>query len=167
MTSSLTSSACPSLRRNAGVVLLALLFRAGLAAEPAQQGGLSEYQVKAAFLFQFTRYVEWPADTFPNPAAPFRMCIVGIDPFGGVLDDLVSGERVGDHDILIARLKEREGLRSCHLVFVPDSEAANAGRILARLQGAPILSVGESPRFAQQGGIIGFYFEGKNARFEI
>lgn len=153
--------------RYASVALLVLLLRPAPSALFAQPRGVPEYQVKAAFLLHFTRYVEWPDTAFTRPDAPFLMCILGADPFGRTIDELVAGETVGGRAISIVRLDNPSNARTCHLVFVAGSETGNLGRILDLLRGAAVLSVGEPARFAQQGGIIGFYLEGRNVRFEI
>lgn len=150
--------------RHATTVVLVLLLRFAPSAPFAQP--LPEYQVKAAFLLQFTRYVEWPEKAFARPDATFLMCILGRDPFGRTLDQVAGGERAGARSITVVRLASPGGARKCHLVFVASSER-NLAAVLPLLREAGVLSVGESRGFAARGGVINFYQEGNNIRFEI
>lgn len=147
--------------------LFALLALAGLLTSPARAE--SEYDVKAAYLFKFTKFVEWPASAFANPQAPFAIGIVGRDPFGGVLDRMIEGNTTGDRRLEVRRLSagDSAGLRGCQMIFVSVSEARQLGSILSALQSRPVLVVGESEGFASAGGMLGFALRESRIGIEI
>ena len=126
-----------------------------------------EYEVKAAFLFNFAQYVEWPPESFSTPATPIIIGVLGDDPFGSVLDQTVRGETVKSRPIAIHRSRQIENLRHCHLLFISKSERGRLAPIFAKLAGTHCLTVGETDRFAHNGGIINFRLQGANVRFEI
>lgn len=123
-----------------------------------------EYQVKAAFLLNFTKFVDWPASAVDNSAPDFNLCILGNDPFDGLLDDLVAGETVGSRKIIIRRSRQ-ELPNSCRVVFVshPDSDLKKR---LANL-GPGILTVGDGDGFLRDGGMIAFVVENRHVRFDV
>ena len=126
-----------------------------------------EYEIKAAFLSNFTQFAKWPAKAFSDPSAPFSIGILGDDPFGSSLEKSVQGQSVAGHKITIRRARRAEDLRGCQLVFISKSERARIAEHIAGLQGAGILTVGETPQFTGHGGAIGFTMEGDKVRFEI
>jgi len=126
-----------------------------------------EYQVKAAFLFNFAKFVEWPADAFKGPEDPIRICVAGEDPFGASLDDAVHGETVSGRRLTVQRTRSLSKLRECHLVFVPRSEGRRQSDILSSLQGSGVLTIGEDDGFLTGGGIIRFVLDHHRVRFEI
>jgi hypothetical protein len=126
-----------------------------------------EYEVKAAFLFNFVQYVEWPQEMFPTPTAPTIIGILGDDLFGGELDRIVRGETAKGRPITIHRSRQVENLKHCHLLFISKSERGRLAHIFANLAGRRCLTVGETDRFAHTGGIINFRLQGANVRFEI
>jgi len=142
---------------------LAFGFLETQAAVPAAK----EYEVKAAFLFNFAQYVEWPPESFSTPATPIIIGVLGDDPFGRVLDQTVRGETVKSRPIAIHRSRQIENLRHCHLLFISKSERGRLTPIFAKLAGTHCLTVGETDRFAHNGGIINFRLQGANVRFEI
>jgi YfiR/HmsC-like len=133
----------------------------------AQGPGYSEYDVKAAFVANFTQFVKWPDKAFSDAGAPFTIGILGDDPFGGVLEKLVQGQTVSGHKIVIRRARRAEDLRTCQLVFISKSEQARIAECLGTLQGGAALTVGETDQFTRQGGMIGFWMEGNTVRFSI
>jgi hypothetical protein len=136
---------------------LALLPALTLAAEQPL-----EYQVKAAFLLKFTGFVEWPPP--PDTHSPFSLCIVGEDPFGHVLDQLVEGENVNGRKIVVRRI-HREASGSCALVYIAAQEK-NIEEILTAA-GPGVLTVGEGETFLDRGGMIAFVIENRRVRFDI
>jgi hypothetical protein len=127
-----------------------------------------EYQIKAAFLYKFATYVRWPASSTAATAAPFVIGVIGRDPFGSALGDVVRNQQVQGRGIRIRRLRRTEEALECDLVFVGDSEQPNLGRLFALLRGAPVLTVGDMDRFAEQGGMIGLVTsEDHHIRFDI
>ena len=127
----------------------------------------AEYDVKAAFLSNFTQFVKWPAAAFIDAGAPFAIGILGDDPFGGSLEKIVKGQAVAGRKIVIRRGRRSEDVRSCQVVFIAKSERRRIAELIAGLQGVSILLVGESEQFTHQGGAIGFAMEGDKVRFEI
>lgn len=144
-----------------GIFFLLAVFRSDA------QGPSREYQVKAAFLFNFAQFVQWPANTFTNASEPFRIGILGDDPFGPALDQVVEGESIREHKIVVVRSKRVQDLEHCPMIFISKSERGRVGEILTRLKSRGILTVSELPGFASHGGIINFVLEGNKIRFEI
>jgi hypothetical protein len=136
--------------------------------EAAAQPAVSkEYQVKAAFLFNFVQFVEWPAAAFTNSAAPICIGVLGDDPFGPALDETVRGETVRNRKLVVERSRRLEDLKDCQLIFISKSETERIPGILDELGPTPVLTVSETPGFAQRGGIINLYLAGNKVRFEI
>jgi YfiR/HmsC-like len=127
----------------------------------------NEYQVKAAFLYNFAKFVDWPAEAFGDRNAQLVICVVGDDPFGGALDQAINGKSIGGRSLAVRRLKWGQELRSCHVLYISSSERKRLAQIIQSLRGASVLTVGEMGEFAQQGGIINFIWEANKVRFEI
>jgi|SoiMethySBSTD1v2_1073268.scaffolds.fasta_scaffold06074_16 uncharacterized protein DUF4154 len=137
---------------------LALLVAVAGAAPAAQEVSL-EYRVKAAFLYNFVKYVEWPE----RPPREILICVAGQNPFGTVLEQLVRNERIHDRPLRAEVILEPRP--DCNVVFTP--RTSNVAAYLKAAAGMPVLTVGESPRFIESGGIINFVAEGTSVRFEI
>ncbi len=150
-------------------LLAALAVCVGCLAVPepgSGQGIASEPDVKAAFLYNFTKFVEWPAASFPEARSPLKLCILGEDPFGKTLKALIE-EGVGGHPVTLLRLDSLNDPVACHVLFISRSERDRLPRIFGVLHDAPVLTVGETPGFVDQGGMINFLLEGSKVRFEI
>lgn len=132
-----------------------------------QQNGPSEYQLKAAFLFNFAKFVEWPARSFASPQAPFSICILGADPFGQAIDDTLRGQTMDSRPVTALRVQDLSQLRHCQMVFISISEKSSLQAILQSVQGANVLLVGETPGFAAAGGAIQFQMQDNHIRFSI
>lgn len=126
-----------------------------------------EYQIKAAFLFNFAQFVEWPESVFTSSDAPFCVGVLGDDPFGSALDDAVHGEAIGSHKMSVQRSRQMADLKNCQMIFVSKSEKDRLPGILAAVGSRPVLMVGDVSDFARSGGEINFYLEGAKVRFEI
>ncbi len=150
----------------AWIVGLALLGSVAPAA-PVQPTPSAEYQLKAVFLFNFAQFVEWPARAFLEPKAPLIIGVLGEDPFGAYLDDLVSGEKVGDRPLLVRRFKRAEDLTECHIIFICRSEARNLDQIVAGLKERSLLTVSDVDTFTRQGGMVRFATENGKIRLRI
>ena len=152
---------------------LAALVLAVLASAPsiplarAQARPPSEYQVKAAFLFNFAKFIDWRPASFASPQAPFSICLLGKDPFGQVIDDSLQGKSIGEHAVTVQRVKEAAQARHCQIVFAEVSELGSVATILEELRGANVLLVGEADGFAAAGGTIQFTLEENHVRFLI
>ena len=128
---------------------------------------VEEYQVKAAFLYNFAKFVRWPEYTFLSATAPISVCVLGRNPFGGVLEDTVAGKSVSGRAFLIRQVNDTAAACKCQIVFISASEKRRLPSILAVLQSASVLTVGESPGFADQGGVVGLKLEDGTVHFEI
>lgn len=154
------------------VMVMALTFLIlGAALVPtaaiAQQSGPSEYQVKAAFLYNFTKYVEWPDSAFADAGSPFVIGVVGRDPFGSALDRTVDGRTVNGRSIEVRRFRRAEDVSGAHILFVSDSESDRVAKIIEHLGNAHTLVVGDMDEFLERGGTINFLIEDSRVRFEI
>ena len=126
----------------------------------------SEYELKAAFLYHFARFTEWP-DAARAKGDEFVIGIFGDDPFGTTLDDAVAGKTIGTQPIVVKRLLRLEDLGGSHILFVSGSEDGRLAQVLRSVAGRHVLVVGETPRFAERGAPIGFRSEGAKVRFDI
>ncbi len=127
----------------------------------------TEYQVKAAFLFNFAKFVEWPADAFPGADAPLQICLLGRDPFGHEFEQLIADKTVNGHRIEVIHSSGVPQAKACQIIFVASSEKQQAREILRGLRGASVLTVGDTAGFAGLGGIINFVVDEGRVRFEI
>jgi len=134
----------------------------GVSAQPAP-----EWSVKAVFIYNFTRFVEWPEMAFAGPDSPFIIGIVGADPFGPALPEAVAGEKVGTHPIRVQRFQQIADVKDCHLLYISAKEPEKAREMLAAIPRRPMLTVGESPTFARQGGMIRFLTMNNKIRLEV
>ena len=157
-------------RTLAGVLLaLCVLLGATLAGGggPASGAdGVDEYDLKAAFLGQFVKFVTWPEERLGEKEA-LVLGVFGQDPFGKRLEDTFQKRKDGERKVTVRRLTKLEELREVHVLFLPEREIARLKEVLAALSGANVLVVGESADFAAQGGSINFYTEEDKLRFEI
>jgi len=151
--------------------LLVLLVAGAFAMSPpfaaAQEDRAGEYELKAAILYNLTKFVEWPAAAYADPQAPTSLCILGHDPFGGSLTAAIPKNAGDDRPVLIHRLQNKQAIGGCHLLYISSSERKIAAQILATLKGTHVLTVGEMDQFAVHGGIIQFTLRDKQVRFEI
>lgn len=144
----------------------AALLLAGLSAPWCVAAPAPEYVVKAAFLFKFATYIRWPVST--APARPFVIGVLGEDPFGTALSDVVRGETVQGRGIRVRALSRKEEAVECDLVFISASEQPHVRAILDHLRGASVLTVSDLDRFAEQGGMIGLVTtEDNHIHFDI
>ena len=124
----------------------------------------SEYEVKAAFLYNFARFVKWPR---VEPRAPLEVCILGEDPFGPTIDDTIGRKTLRDRKLKIARLARIEEADGCHILFISSSERGRLGWILRNAKGTGALTVSEIDGFAESGGMIRLWMDGKKVRFDV
>lgn len=133
----------------------------------AQDAGPTEYQLKAAFLVNFAKFIDWPPGSFANPQAPFAVCILGADPFGATIDDTLRGQSIGGRAVIVQRVRDASQLRHCQIAFISASEKDHLREILQNVRGANVLLVGETDGFASQGGAIQFQMQDEHIRFSI
>ena len=150
--------------RRVGAALLLLLALAGpVPARAAPRP--SEHEVKAAFLYNFAKFVKWP-DSDPR-GATFVIAVLGEDPFGSVLDRTVAGKTVLGRNVQVKRLHNLDAGEPIHILFVSESETPRLSQVLKRLEGTSVLTVGEMESFAQRGGMIAFKVREDVVQFEI
>lgn len=146
--------------------LLAALLLSGLNLM-AQTVATREYQVKAVFLFNFSQFVTWPTNAFPEAQTPLTIGVLGEDPFGTYLDETVRGEKVNGHPLVIQRYRSIKEVKDCQILFVSRSESKRVEQILTGLQGKNILTVSDIEGFAAKGGIVRFIAEQNKIHFRI
>lgn len=128
----------------------------------------SEYLIKAGFIYNFAKLMEWPSPVFPQPNSPIVIGVLGsTDPFQGTLDDVLRGKLVNGHPFVVKHLKSRDDIKGCNILFVSASETAHLDELLHQIRGLPILTIGDTPGFAERGGIINFVLEDDRVRFDI
>jgi uncharacterized protein DUF4154 len=154
--------------RSAAPLLLCLMLGCSVLAHaaPAAEPIADEYQVKAAFLFNFAKFVEWPSEAFSDPNAPLVITIFGDDPFNRSLE-AVKGKLVNSRKLTIRRVKEVQDIGKSNVLFVGPSAKKELARILEALQDQSVLTVGEDRIFTQCGGIINFVKEDNRVCFEV
>jgi len=135
-------------------------------AAPAPAGGSLEYPVKAAFLSKFGPFVTWPESSFGDASAPFRICILGEDPFGQTLERIAGDHVVGGRPIEVSRLDWGASVDGCAIAYLAGTEREAAQRALARMSGRPILTVTDSAN-GDSRGIVHFVVEDDRVRFHI
>jgi YfiR/HmsC-like len=154
-------------RCTCGLVVWFVLLALACASAGAQADSRAEeYTVKAAFLFHFAQFVEWPEGTFQYAKSPLVYCTVGEDPFQGALEASLRGKAIGPHSLQVRHLKDSSEAQGCHVVFLGKAKR-RVPEELAILQGNPILTVGESEQFVKDSGMIGFCIEENKIRFNI
>jgi hypothetical protein len=151
------------------VLFVVLIFSFASPTRPAwgQGSETTGYEVKAALLFNFAKFIDWPSGSFANPKSPFTICVLGNDPFGNVLDETLQGKLIGSRNLVVQRLKNKAEARRCQMVFVSASESVHEQEIIESLPGANVLLVGETTGFAVSGGTIEFTLENNHIRFTI
>lgn len=142
-------------------VLVMTLFDLSAETKPSP-----EYLIKAAFLFNFAKFVEWPADSFKDDFSPINLCILGTDPFGSALDT-IKGKTVKGRPLKIRWTNQVNDIEGCHILFISASEKENLKEILYGLRRSNTLTVSEINGFAQMGGMINFIIVDQKVRFEI
>ncbi len=151
-----------SFRRPLRWMVLALGCASAWAAAPP-----TEYQVKAAYLFNFGQFVEWPATAWDSPTAPFGICIVGEDPFGSILDEVVRGESINGHQLVVRRFSPGDAIAGCNILFIGRSETADMERLLGGLRGKSILTVTDATGAESRGAVIVLVIDNNRVRLRI
>ncbi len=129
--------------------------------------GIPEYQVKATFLLNFSKFVTYPEESFSDSASEIRICLLGDDPFQGSLEILVKGEKIQGRSIKVNYIRDVEKTSECHTLFISASEQKQIVNIIAYLRNKPILTVSDIADFVIRGGMVQFYILNNNVRFFI
>lgn len=140
-------------------------FAAGISAPPA--AAQSQDQIKAAFLFNFARYVEWPASAFSSADSAVRICLIGSKTFSEVVSSTVSGKSVGDRSVVVDTPAGLESASGCHILYVGEDMDTAASDVAASVDGANVFTVSDRRGFAANGGIANFIRADNKIRFEI
>jgi hypothetical protein len=127
----------------------------------AQEAGPTESQIKAAFLYNFAKFIEWPDNT-----GMLNLCILGEDRFGKDID-AIEGKAAAGKTLTVRRIKSAQDIKQCRMLFIASPESERLSGILTAAQGLNILTVGDTAGYAEQGVIINFYTEQNKVRFEI
>lgn len=143
-------------------VILGALLSAGVRAQDTD-----EYRVKAAFLYNFAKFVEWPTQAFKGPSDPIVIGVLGKDPFGDALVAAAAGKTLGGRGFLVREVTDPQQAAQCHILFVSSSERKRLGSLIAQIAGLAILTVGESDNFTAEGGVVNFKIESGTVRFQI
>ena len=137
----------------------------GLQAQAPGQSG--EYQLKAVFIFNFTQFVEWPASALPSDGSPFVIGILGENPFNNYLEQVISGEKINSHPIVIQRYTKIEDIKTCHILFINLADARKQEQVLAGLKERRILTISESNSFLQSGGMVRLFTKDNKIKFQV
>jgi hypothetical protein len=147
-------------------LVLVTALMALLPARPAAQAGPSvENDIKAAFLYNFAKYVEWPRSAFPSPE--FHLCVLADAAFEKSIEDLIAGETIAGRRVKREAPATLEAARACHILFIGRTEMGRAGELLAALKGSHVFTVGDTPDFLALGGVVTFVREGDRVRFDV
>ena len=149
----------------AGLFALALLLPSPLFASPRVKSAKEE-EIKAAFLYNFTKFIVWPDHAFTSSSSSFKSCLLTDHAKGAILAAF-NGKRVVDRSVEIMSFESMQGFDSCQILYISDSDWETRGKVLAAVTGKPILTIGESSGFSEQGGMINFYIDGDRVLFEI
>jgi hypothetical protein len=155
------------------VFSMMLNWTASAGAQAGDGSDSSEYLVKAGFIYNFAKFVEWPSTAFAEPDAPIVIGVLGMDPFGDVINHVVEGKKIGTRGFVIRRfkwskeLKDSKDFKDCRILFVSSSEKLHFEDIFDAVKGLPVLTVGETPGFAERGGMIRLMLEDNRVRFEV
>lgn len=149
------------------ILCLTLVQTLNPAAATAQAKSADEYAVKAAMLYNLTRFVDWPPEAYPDQSAPTVLCILGRDPFEGFLTSLVAKPITKGRPVQIHHPKDVRGVHGCHILYISSSDRKELDQILANVKGANVLTVGEMSQFAAHGGMVQFSMDEKQVHFDI
>jgi hypothetical protein len=146
---------------------LALALAVAMVFQVSAHAQADEYHVKAAFLFNFAKFVEWPTETFKTPADPIVICVLGQNPFGNAIEETISGKSVGGRALSVREISGTQHPWSCQILFVNSSALNQFRAVIGRIKGAGVLSVGEAEGFTADGGVINLRVEHGSVRLEI
>jgi hypothetical protein len=132
----------------------------------AQAPKPTDYDVKAVYLYNFGRFVEWPANIAAKNDS-FKVCVFGQDPFGPALDTVLAGETIGGKSVAAKRISSPQEAVSCQILFLSAAEDSQLSKLMEALDKGAVLTVSDMPQFSRRGGMIQFVVEGKKVRFEV
>jgi len=145
-----------------------LLVIGGVPPATAADAPSREYPIKAAFIYNFVQFVQWPGEAFAAPEDPLVIAVYGQDPFNGALEQAVAGKRVEGHALVVRHFATLEDVGACHVLFISSADADQFPAVRQRLGAhAPVLTIGEAERFPWDGGIIRFIMQNNKVHFEV
>ena len=144
------------------VVLLSVVGSLSLHA----QSSPTEYQVKAAYLYNFGKFVEWPQSVTASESS-FNICVLGQDPFNSTFGSIIGNENIKGKNVLLKRIPRAQEAVGCHILFISSSEEPRLKEILAALDKTSVLTVSDMPQFTRRGGMIQFVMDANRVRFEV
>ena len=153
--------------RIAGIVVIASWILCAGPLLRAQQPKASEFRVKAAYLYNFGKFVEWPNKNVPEQDQSFEICVLGADPFGPTLDAALASGSIEGKSVAAKRISKPQDVDSCRILFISSSEEGHLKEVLTALDKSSVLTVSDIPRFSQRGGMIGFILDGNRVRFDV
>ena len=153
--------------RATSILVLSLVWLLAVGGVSAQDSAPTEYQIKAAFLYNFAKFVEWPPAVFSETNSPIVIGILGENPFGNDLVKTVRDKTLNNRPLVIKVFHSPVEATNCHILFISTSEKARLPQILEALREVSVLTVGEMDRFTEAGGMINFVREGNKIRFQI
>jgi hypothetical protein len=163
-----TRAGLPHPHRRRAIGLFTLLFTLIiLSINGLAQDQPTEYQIKAAFLFNFAKFVDWPPESFPTTNSPIIIGVVGKNVFGNDLENVIRDKTVNNRRFQFVAVKSAAEATNCHILFISPSEKDNLKKIVDSLHNASVLTVSETDQFLQAGGMINFMIEDKKIRFQI
>jgi hypothetical protein len=158
------------MRKPAGrAVLLLFILSCAIGFNGGAQGSApTEYQIKAAYIYNFARFVDWPTQAFAAPDAPMVIGVLGENVFGSSLQQIISGRKINGHDLQFEQINSVTAATNCQVLFISASEKSHLSKILGQLQGTSILTVSEADNFIGDGGMIYLFIDDQNkVRFQI
>jgi hypothetical protein len=158
----MSRTALGRVRRRGGAVLAALL----LCASTGGAQNVTESSLKAAFIYSFARFTEWPQDVLPT-TGPFTACVLGDSPIRDALERTVKDRQLSGRGVSVLLVQFDGNLRSCHLLYVSGVTPTQIAGIVAAVKGAPVLTISDVDSFAQQGGIAQMFVENGKMRFDL
>jgi hypothetical protein len=151
------------LRAPAGLIPILLWISAGVQAAERPD----EYQVKAAYILNFAKFVTWPASVFASPSDALTVCVLGQDPFRGALAQVLREKSAGGRGLELRTLSDTDAGGNCRILFVSESGRPRFRRLFEALKASGVLTIGDSPGFTAEGGVINLKLQDDRIRFEI
>lgn len=148
-------------------VLLILLAPGLHCTAHAQHPSASEHAIKAAFIYNFTKFVSWPATSFSAPSVPFKICVADDAGISAILRDTIRGKQVAGRAVAVVSVRDAMEASACQILFITHLNNDERNRLLAAVKGKPVLTIGEERGFSGRGGIINFFTANDRVQFEI
>jgi hypothetical protein len=156
-----------SMLRQVGAVIGIAVLSIACSVAPASAQSVTDDQVKAAYVFNFAKFIQWPAEVFATADAPMNFCVLGRSPVVDELDSSMTGKSVNGHAIVVKHLHGPDEIKGCHLIFLAASAGKQQQKLIQAAKGSTVLLIAETPGFAHAGGTINFIMENGRLIFEV